>query len=230
MYFPWHAQRGALSSSAFLHLHFPEHFFLQPHLINSLQAKLASSRSVQWICQLECSFSRFQPYKDGDGSCWLVVNDWPHTSPAWYADLLICWKRAPQVGGILSSILVPDEKSICLASLTFFTSNVLSYMQTTKLSSCWTSDSEISSNLQESFLKTSVMLGKTFHADQAVFFPMLQKADVVSHPVSAWNIGKPWHFAGLRTCTIWCTGIAQLPVPYSTHNSIQPTFWKYIES
>ena len=83
-----------------------------------------------------------------------------------------------------------------LASFTAMKSLVRSYISTTNLSSRDIDSSLTSSGMSSSSLKVSVTSGKAAHVSYAVFFPLPENADTVSHPVRAWKMERVVHFLG----------------------------------
>ena len=49
--------------------------------------------------------------------------------------------------------------------------------------------------------------GRDCHTAQALFLPLPKNAEVVSHPVNAWNAGRAFDLDGPSVFTMSCTGM-----------------------
>ena len=72
-----------------------------------------------------------------------------------------------------------------------------------------------------SLIRALVSSGKEFHVDQAVLFPCPAKAEMVAHPINAWNKGSGHAFVGPRQVQIlWATKYWKLfPFPNASQTS-----------
>lgn len=107
--------------------------------------------------------------------------------------LRVCCKRASLVGGNPSTGLPFFVKICLLAAFTVVHSDDRSYIKTTNLSRTAKSHSAIVAGAFESLAKTSVTSGYDLHVSHAVFFPLLAKEEVVSHPVKEYQKSNPEH-------------------------------------
>lgn len=86
---------------------------------------------------------------------------------------------------MFSRVLCFWVKRCFLASFTFMLSLVQSYISTTNRSSSNIDSSLTSLGIHGSSLNASVISGKVFQVNQAVFFPLPANVDTVSHLVKA---------------------------------------------
>ena len=127
---PLHWQRAVQFRRSLLHVHLPSQSVRHPHFFNPVQTDAASGSNDHTGCQTPESSWR-HPYSDGEGSVGIGSVDWFQMYPAWKIVLLICWRRAPFVGGIFSISLSFLVKSCNRALLTVTRLLVLSYRRTT---------------------------------------------------------------------------------------------------
>ena len=75
---------------------------------------------------------------------------------------------------------------------------------------------------------TRVVSGYAFHVAKAVDFPLPEKLDTVSHPVTAWKKGNASHLSCPSELAILCTGmnLKFLPTQNATQSWSIPNFLK----
>ena len=118
---------------------------------------------------------------------------------------------------MFSSDLPLCAKSCLLASFISIVSLVLSYMNTTNLSS-----HDIDSPLTAEGMRSSSMNASVTSRDtHTVFFPLPEK-DTVSHPVKAWKMGRLWQYLeSIVAISAWIAMHRRCDtVPRKTHNFI----------
>lgn len=166
------------------HLQFPLHATVHPQCNSKQQPRLASGSSVQYGTHALVLSCHSQPHTLGSGSSGSLVRLCFHVKAATSNARLACWNNACCVGGIESKDFRPWVKSNFLASLTEVDSQFLLYISTVRRSSkaiCW----ELIVRLVGSSVRVTrvfVTPGKAFHAFHAVFLPMPNKDEVISHP------------------------------------------------
>ena len=222
---PSHLQRTVQCTVALEHLQFPVQDTSQPQRNRTEQALLLSSRVVQNGSHSPVLvFCQPQSWKSGVSS-WTEVACLQKKQVCSSA-LRMCWYRAACVGGKSSNFFFPLVNSLCLASLTLSSPQLLLYMTTTKRSSlrmCW--DSRLSScgSLVRA-TSVSVIPVVFGQAGQAVFFPHPNNCETVSQPVTAWNSGRALHLDGPSCADRVWMGMSRVffPLPRQIHNSERP--------
>ena len=203
------------------HLHLPRHSDLQPHLASCSQLCATGAFAVQ--NNPHCSPIFFHPQSAGlSASGWHWVA-WPHMQPAWYAARLVCWSRAALVGGTASYGLCFRANMPSLASSTLTAVLDRSHSRTTNCSRISRSLSVRTGGYWLSLLKREAS-GKMSQVCQAVFLPLLRKADTVSQPVKAWKNRMPLVLTGPITWYRSWTPIHRrlTPCPNATHSCWRP--------
>ena len=181
----------------------------------------ADGSVIHFIFHCALATSHVHPKYAGLGNSGALIVAWPHTWPASYPTLNTCCSAgASCVGGRFSIYLPFLVNSTILSPLTLLSELPRSYIMTINLSVMGRTFMTLSVvGILDSVHRVDVA---SSHAVQAVHFPFPANDEDTSHPVKAWNGGRPPHLASPSAWAVASIYRNVVPVPNANQRQSQP--------